>query len=404
MKLILLILRLQQLNTKPIPMKKLLLAAVVTLLFSCSGSDDSNVNPNPNPVEICDNVYTGDVELKTQAEVDAFGAKAYCRITGFMKIGNVENSDIVNLSALQTLEEIGSDLWIISNNKLTSLHGLENLSIIKGALVISFNENIKNLDEFVLLTELGSNSGSSRFVLGSNSAITNINGLRNITVLEEINVSGNSNLTDLSGLERITQATHIAIIANPKLKSLKGLENITNTNYLDIQNNAALESLEQLMSLKKITIRSLILYNNALTNLHGLENLETAGNFTVGDNEALLSLDGLDKLHTVSQLIIHDNPRLTSLSHLSALTSVVSNTVDGVVKTPLLQFIELPITSLDGLQNITAFEGGRINVYECLELTDYCAVKALIPESVIDFEENAYNPTKDDIISGNCAQ
>ena len=59
-------------------------------------------------------IFSGDVELLTQQEVDDFGTYNYTHITGNLRIGKwgFPNSSVVNLSSLSSLSSIGGYLNI----------------------------------------------------------------------------------------------------------------------------------------------------------------------------------------------------------------------------------------------------------------------------------------------------
>ena len=70
---------------------------------------------------------------------------------------------------------------------------------------------------------------------------------------------------------------------------------------------------------------NLTIDSETLTNLSGLENLQTVGgNLYIRDNTSLVSLTGLNNLTTVAETVIIDsNPVLASLSALSSLAGTV---------------------------------------------------------------------------------
>ena len=77
---------------------------------------------------------TGDFNLSTQAEVDAFcGCE---EINGILRIGvRSTPTDITSLENLKSIKHISSALEIY-NTSLTDLNGLENLTFIGGAIII----------------------------------------------------------------------------------------------------------------------------------------------------------------------------------------------------------------------------------------------------------------------------
>ena len=62
-----------------------------------------------------ENIYDGDVILRTQQEVDDFGTNNYTQINGFLIIGKLENegySDITDLNPLHSLKHIENYFYI----------------------------------------------------------------------------------------------------------------------------------------------------------------------------------------------------------------------------------------------------------------------------------------------------
>jgi hypothetical protein len=59
---------------------------------------------------------------------------------------------------------------------------------------------------------------------------------------------------------------------------------------------------------------------------------------------------------------------------------------------------------LEGLQNINSFNG-KLKFRNNQALSNFCAVSNSINAAEsIDIQNNAYNPSKEDILAGNCSQ
>ncbi len=345
-----------------------------------------------------DNIYEGDVILRTQEEVNNFGAYNYTRINGSLVIGKLENegySNIESLSPLLSLKHIdehfymqyngvltttsgldnivyiGNYFAILLNPSLVNIAGLNNLENIAGDLLLEDNPLISNFEEFSQLSIIGGN-----LYLNRNELIPNLDWLINLTSIGGFltvqqsplirNVDGLSNLThlgnslvfskidslnDLSGLQNLSgPITGLSIKDNNSLISLNGLENIRITGGLTISNNNMLEDLTPLINTTNLSNHVEISNNSALTNLIGLNNLNSIGTkMTINYNENLINLNGLSNLLNVGQILtIHDNNNLTDFCDL---------------------------------QNL--FNNGSSS--------DFVAYS------------NAYNPTKQDIIDGNCS-
>ena len=91
------------------------------------------------------NVFNGDVELNTQAEVNTFGAKSYTKIVGFLLI---KGNDITDLSPLNSLDTVTHSIFIEYNRKLKVLNGFDNLILIGGNLQIENNTELDSVGTF----------------------------------------------------------------------------------------------------------------------------------------------------------------------------------------------------------------------------------------------------------------
>lgn len=194
-------------------------------------------------------------------------------------VNGVYTADITSLVGLDKLETITGGLTIRSCSQLPSLVGLDQITSIGTDLFIIENDHV-DLD--------------------------NLSGLGLLaTVPNSITIRLNDNLEDLFGLATITGAItgQIKITHNPKLTDITPLNGITSTG-------------------SDVTIKV-----NNLSNLTGLENIQTIGGF----------------------LNVREEPSLTDISALSTLTSVGNNTLN-ISDNPLL-------TTLTGLENVTSING-----------------------------------------------
>lgn len=189
--------------------------------------------------------------------------------------------------------------------------------------------------------------------------------------------------TDLSGFITLNHVgDYLVIYENDNLINLKGLENLKSTRGLHISGNKSLLSFEEYSNIFIANEGDLtISQNDSLKNLKGLDNLTSVnGNLSIVQNSNLTNIESLINLTTVETLHISGNSMLKSLLGLSNLTS-----------------LNAPDNYIDIFRII-----GNLN------LTDFCPVKELLIENKrIDFHyiyDNAYNPTQQDIIDGNCSQ
>jgi hypothetical protein len=137
-------------------------------------------------------VFTGDVFLATQAQVDAFD-NTITSITGFLVI---EGSDINDLSPLSSLVIVGGILEIRNNPALQSLAGLDALTSVGGILSISNNAALTSLTGLDGLITVGGN-----LVIQFNNALASLSGLDALTSVGGfLFIGNNSALTEFCSL------------------------------------------------------------------------------------------------------------------------------------------------------------------------------------------------------------
>lgn len=402
-------------------MKKLLLAFMAITLFACSSDDTvtpepDNGNPeNPLPVEQCSNVFDGRVILSTQEEVDNFAQSGYCGITGDLQIGSraefengdvtIIDSDITNIEALSTLKFVGGGMYITQNKLLTSLNGLHN--VVKTGYNIRIEENdlITSLQGLNSLKIVGEKSDQeSKIDIVYNPSLVTLEGFDSLKEVKMLFIYDNNALVSLKGLESLEVVDWIlGVESNENLVALDGLDNLKMVGALILQsyNVASIEALQNLTSAETITIA----WTGHLTDLKGLDGLTGIGRLELFGNYGLVSLNGLQNLTIANKISISGNTALSSISHLSGLTSIIS--LEGVTEWQMTVSDNDLLTSLDGLQNISQFKGkGWIGNNETL--TNLCAIQNLITNGEftvpLTISANAYNPTAEDIIAGNCSQ
>ncbi len=351
-------------------------------------------------------LYSQDVTLRTQANVDAFDPNT-TTISGNLTIGEINSSDpITDLSNLSNLTSVGGDLKIYYNYKLTNLDGLSKLTSIGENLNISYSNVLTNLDGLSKLTSIGENldinynnaltnidglnkltSITGELKIISNNVLTNLNGLSNITSVDgNFDIVSNDVLTDLDGLSNITSVGgYLDIRVNIVLTNINGLSNLTSVSGLSISSNDALTNLDGLNNIISIDEYLNISNNNVLTNIDGLSNLTSVSGLSISSNDALTNLDGLSKITSISGgLSISSNNALINLDGLSNLTSIgvhltimenkVLTNIDGLSKlTSIGENLYISsnntLTNLDGLSKISSINGD-LSVYGNNKLTN----------------------------------
>lgn len=343
------------------------------------------------------NTYEGDLILKSQQEVIDFGANNYTKVNGSLTIGDPEQAattDIFDLSPLQGLNTISNNFWIVNNPSLVSTLGL-NIDFVGGELAIAVNSSLEKVE-----------------------------GLNNLISVDDLILSTNEQLNDLSGLSQlITVENRIILFSCTQIPNLDWLSNLTTIGRsLYVEYCYSLTNIDGLSNLSTFTQEILFLvftYNTLLENLNGLQNLNTQiYSLDIGYNSSLTNIEGLGNLDIESTLKIHDNHALENLNGLESITSLSNglfindnnalNNIQGVSNITNVQEINLyrnnSLQNLEGLNNLQS--NRELNISGNSQLTDFCSLKNFFTTSgpaVYYAGYNAYNPTEQDIIDGNCS-
>jgi len=317
---------------------------VLLIILSCESDDSKQEIVDINPFE-------GTISLRTQEDLNTFGANDYTETTGSL---NIENSKgptaITDLNSLESLRSVTGGVLIGRNEELTSLQGLHNIQFIGNILSIAENPNLESMQGLSGLLELG----GPFLLVRQNPKITNLDGFEQVSANNlSLNISDNDLLENVDALSNIqSYSGDINFFDNPRLQNLNGIQNasFSDIDRLSVAECNILTSIEPLAGISSLNHGLLIYKNPLLTNLEGLNDITNIG-------------FGVD---------ISLNDTLQSIDALSALTSV-ENTV-------LLRYNYV--------------------------LTDFCSLTALVTSGNLDgffTEENGYNPTAQDIIDGNCS-
>ncbi|MEP0263744.1 hypothetical protein [Dokdonia sp.] len=340
-------------------LKKYIAILAFVCTYSCA-TDDLIQEPIAN-------IFNGDAELVTQQAVEDFGAMAYTEITGNLILSTqFENPDpISSLSSLSTIEIVGGDLNIHNLYDITSLDGLQSLTSVTGALSLIGNSNITSLDAFSDI-----NSTITLLEINSFREIETLQGLENISI-----ASGGS----------------LFIEGNDMLENLDAIQ-------------AGLPSVMEVIRFQEFFYQcSAFLGCNGLpppesqpfTSLTFLSNV-TEVDWLRLKNFQGSNLNGLENITSVNRLSVWLTPNLTNLQGLSNVTSDI-----------LFVFISQndQLESLDGLENVSSITGSINASYNPI-LNDLCAIQNSITnlsEEDVEILFNAFNPTMQDFIDGNCS-
>ena len=130
-----------------------------------------------NGTAVKEDRYVGDVELYSQADVDAFDSK-YTYIDGKLVISG---PDIDDLSALSNIDSVAMNLEIYFCETLKSLNGLENLKSIGATLYIRGNDDLLEINGLSGLTNI-----TKDLSILDNGVLPNLDGLLNVTAIRNV--------------------------------------------------------------------------------------------------------------------------------------------------------------------------------------------------------------------------
>ncbi|MDO6439070.1 hypothetical protein Q4534_16740 [Cyclobacterium sp. 1_MG-2023] len=357
--------------------------------------------------------FVGDVLLSSQAAVDSFGLKGYDIIHGNLTLGQSHEGStdpIQDLSALASIEQVDENLIISGNPDLQSLEGLKYIQTISQDLIIRSNPKLKSFSD---LTSLENLTGLN---LTNNPSMQNFEGLEHLTSkLEGLHIESMQHFIDFSGFENATNLQKITIQSNTNIKHLKF------PNQTEIINS-------------KVTVKnnpSLISFGDEEGGFMFIEKLHLEGNDNLANLDGLLQSNG----EGISELIVKLLPKVTTLSplffnkeiegiHLYYNESLEDIDAIGTGETinDLFAIKGNPkLKNLDGFKGISkisfyiiALPGypisppNKIIIEDNESLVDFCGLKDVKITSNENLEfgvkinNNAYNPSLNDISGGMC--
>ena len=314
-------------------------------------------NTPPEIAEDCDITLSclpfGDYYFTSQSNIDNFSYD-YSNCTELAGEVLIRGDNINNLNGLNDVTLVNGSLTIdgyLNNNlNLKTLEGLNNLTKVNGDLIIKFNDSLVSLQGLNSLDTVGGKlSIRSCYLLDS---ITSLKSLRKVG--GDFFIHANNNLKSLKGLDSLkTVSGNLKIIFDTKIETLEGLGNLDSLYGLTVAQDALknLTGLENLTSLSGNLCIGESNYggNPYLTSLSGLENIKAIGALEIYLNDSLTDLSGLRSLKTIGgDAYIHHNERLSNLNGLELL--------DTVYRTLNLSYI--PLTGgVSALQNIKYIGG-----------------------------------------------
>jgi hypothetical protein len=269
--------------SKPVLKRGILILA----MWFCFGPISLLASP---PLPPGSDIYTGDLTLNTQSEVNAFH---YKEVTGDLVISDLAVEVITDLSPLSGLETVGGD-FIIEYTGLEDLTGLSSLQEVDGYVEIWENTDLKSLE-----------------------------GLSSLSTVIGLEIAYNPGLQDLGHFSSLTHIDYeLVIIGNPQLFDLTGLSALQRVPVLVFIENNNLQTLDGLSALTRIDEVLFIFFNRSLVDLDGLSGLKSCGFLEIMLNPMLENVDGLSGLTTAGGIDLYFLPSLKHIDGLSGLKTI----------------------------------------------------------------------------------
>lgn len=269
------------------------------------------------------------------------------------------------------------DVNIFGANNYSSING--DLDIWSGG-ILGVN-HITNLAPLMSLQSIGGSLDFSADPI----ELTTFEGLNNITTIgSDLDIRYTANLTNAD--------------------ALNGIESIGGNLVLDGDIGSTISNFNHLSGINFVGGDLSISNFPLVTSLNSLGNFSINGSLSISSMNNLNDLSGLSiNNSSLAGLFVQRCDSLTNLGGLESLSSVNGNIF--LIQNEL-------ITSVNGLENLVSVSGnlsiGAGGIGGNTSLTDFCALQNLLQNNGLQgnfsVQNNAYNPTQQDIIDGNCSQ
>ena len=213
-----------------------------------------------------------------------------------------ENPSLVSIQGLVVSTSQPIDLFVHINPNLESLEGLSGITELSSLWLVS-NDSLINLTGLENVNSIIPAMGVTNYIsVSSNSSLVNFNGLQNVLILPgatEMHITANPSLTTMDGFLASGSAVYfVSIRQNNNLPNLIGLEGLhTVFNQLWVAENESLESFEGL-GIQNEYVNDIIIFDNpVLTSLSALNGVTEVGGLLIDNCDTLINLAGLENLY-----------------------------------------------------------------------------------------------------------
>ena len=280
-------------------------------------------------------IYTGDIIVSTQAEVDSLrttlAGKTIIDGNVFIGYGLVDDtlrSDITDLTPLSNVSHITGTLFLRRNGSLVNLNGLTHLQTIGGnfrigaAITDHDHTKLTTLGTFPALQTIG-----GLFSVLNNDALTD---LGDFPVLQTIGggfwMEGNDTLTDLGTFPALqTIGEWFYVVKSDLLTSLGNFPVLqTVGGYFRVQNNAKLTDLGDFSVLQSIGGYFYVTNNDTLTTLGNFPVLTSIG---VGS----ITVPSLGEYTENASIVVENNSSLSDCYTLTDFLPGGDHAVSGEI-------------------------------------------------------------------------
>jgi len=330
------------------------------------------------------------------------------------------NYKLENIDALQGITECTS-IKLLANYKLTNIDGLSGIKNISHFISFSHNSSLSNLDGFENLEKVGLGYDTIQNVISinENELLTNIDGLfRNMSYVNgDIAINNSYSLTEVNATslqEDFIIAGDLTFGFGCNIKTINGFNNLSEVHSLHIiGDNAKVNGFNNIS-----TINGYLNFQNLteITGFNKLVEVKASLNLhTVNDFTGLSSLTKIDGDFSINNTLVYNIDVLSSLSSIGGILYIGNNSnlqnINGLTGVNQIKSLNIYnndlIENIDGLSSITSISDD-INIEENASLSDFCGLDQLIRvegyNGGYNINRNAYNPSLQNMIDGNCSQ